>query len=236
MSEPDASRSARARSLPPWPLTAGIGLYAFAMAYLEAAVVIYLRISLDVGVGDVFPIDLRAETNVNGLIELGREAATLVMIASVGWLAGRTWLERLAWASVVFGVWDIGYYVWLWVLSGWPSSVLTWDLLFLLPLPWAGPVWAPVAVSMALIGFGLVCAGRLRAGADVVLGPRRFALLLAGGFIIIVSFLLNAGVVLAGETPSTFAWPVFAAGMAIGMAAAADALRSSGWRRDPEHA
>lgn len=217
--------------MPPWPLTAGILAYAIGMAYLEAAVVIYLRTALEVGVGEVFPIDLRSETSLNGLIELGREAATLLMIASVGWLAGRTWLERLAWASVVFGVWDIGYYVWLWVFSGWPSSITTWDLLFLLPLPWAGPVWAPVAVSVALIGFGLVCAGRLRGGMDVVLGKRRLALLLAGGAIVVASFLLNAGVVLAGDTPTTFAWPVFALGMALGIAAATDALRTAR-RRD----
>ena len=88
------------------------------------------------------------------------------MIGAVGWIAGRQPLERLAWAAVVFGAWDIGYYFWLWVFSGWPSSLGTWDLLFLLPLPWVGPVWAPVIVSLALVGFGLRWSARYRAGAS----------------------------------------------------------------------
>ena len=33
--------------------------------------------------------------------------------------------------------------------AGWPETVLDWDILFLLPLPWWGPVIAPVcALSM----------------------------------------------------------------------------------------
>ncbi len=101
----------------------------------------------------------------------------------------------------------------------------TWDLLFLLPAPWASPVWAPIAVSAALIGFGLACAGRLRAGASVRFDRRHLGILLLGGAIIIGSFLLNAALVLEGGTPTEFAWPIFLAGLAIGMAAAWLALR-----------
>lgn len=211
--------------LPPVGLTVGIALYAVAMAYLEAAVVVYLRAALGVPTGSVFPIDLSPHGEPFGWIEVGREGATLAMIGAVAWIAGRSPLERLAWAGVVFGIWDIGYYGWLWVFSGWPPSVGTWDLLFLLPAPWAGPVWAPIAVSVALIGFGLACAGRLRSGGSVRLGRRHLGALLLGGGIIIASFLLNAGVVLGGGTPTSFAWPIFVAGMGIGMAAAWIALR-----------
>jgi hypothetical protein len=210
--------------LPPIGLTAGIVLYAVAMAYLEAAVVVYLRAALGVPTGTVFPIDLSPAAMPYGSIEVGREAATLVMIGAVAWIAGRSPLERLAWAGVVFGTWDIGYYAFLWVFSGWPSSVDTWDILFLLPAPWAGPVWAPIAVSAALIGFGLACAGRLRSGESVRFGRRHLGVLLLGGAIIIASFLLNAGLVLEGGTPSEFAWPIFLAGLAIGMVAAWVAL------------
>ena len=208
------------RSLPPIGLTLGIVAYAVAMAYLEAAVVVYLRAAIGVPTGTVFPIDLSPEAMPFGWIEVGREAATLVMIGAVGWIVGRSPLERLAWAGVVFGIWDIGYYVFLWVFSGWPSSVATWDILFLLPAPWAGPVWAPIAVSAALIGFGLVCAARLRAGESLRFGRSHMGVLLLGGAIIIASFLLNAGLVLEGGIPSEFAWPIFLAGMAIGVAAA----------------
>jgi hypothetical protein len=140
---------------------------------------------------------------------------------------GRSGLERLAWAAVIFGVWDIGYYFWLWVFSGWPSSLATWDLLFLIPVPWAGPVWAPVAVSIGLVGFGLVLAGRYRAGLRARAGRLRLGALMLGGLVVIVSFVLNAGVVLAGGTPSEFHWPVFAAGMGIGVVAAIAILRTA---------
>jgi hypothetical protein len=199
-------------------------VYAVAMAYLEAAVVVYLRAALGVPTGTVFPIDLSPRAMPYGWIEVGREAATLIMIGAVAWMAGRSPLERLAWAGVVFGIWDIGYYAWLWVFSGWPPSVGTWDLLFLLPAPWAGPVWAPIVVSGALIGFGLACAGRLQAGQSLRFGRRHLWVLLLGGAIIIASFLLNAALVLEGGTPSEFAWPIFLAGLAIGVAAAWVAL------------
>lgn len=213
--------------LPPFGLVVAIGLYAVAMAYLEAAVVVYLRAALGVGTGDVFPVDFSATGNHLGLIELGRELATLAMIGAVGWVAGRSPLERLAWAGVVFGIWDIGYYAWLWAFSGWPPSVGTWDLLFLLPVPWAGPVWAPMAVSAGLVGFGLLFAGRLRIGPGVRLGRGALGTLLLGGAIVVVSFVLNAGVVLTGGIPSDFPWPVFAAGMVIGIIVAARALRDA---------
>lgn len=215
----------------PWPragLIAAVAVYALAMAYLESAVVVYLREALDVATGDVFPIDLESELSGRlGWIEVGREAATVLMIGAVGWLVGRSGLERLAWAAVVFGTWDIGYYLWLWVFSGWPESPLTWDLLFLIPVPWAGPVWAPVAVSLALVLFGLALAGRYRARMRARAGLVSLATLLAGGLVVIVSFTLNAGVVLEGGTPTAFAWPVFAAGMGIGIVAAVSILRTA---------
>jgi hypothetical protein len=215
----------RRLQLPPFGLTAGIVLYAVAMAYLEAAVVVYLRAALGVPTGTVFPIDLSPAAMPYGWIEVGREAATLVMIGAVAWIAGRSPLERLAWAGVVFGIWDIGYYAFLWVFSGWPSSMATWDLLFLLPAPWAGPVGAPIAVSAALIGFGLACAGRLRAGQSLRFGRWHLWVLMLGGAIIIASFLLNAGLVLEGGIPNSFAWPIYLAGLAIGVTAAWVALR-----------
>lgn len=209
-------------------LTAAVLAYAVAMAYIESASVVYLRHALDAATGDVFPLDMTSQNaGLLGWLELGREAATLVMIAAVGWIAGRSGLERLAWAAVAFGTWDIAYYVWLWVFSGWPSGLTTWDLLFLIPLPWAGPVWAPVAVSLALIGFGLALIGRIRRGARPQMSRWLLGGLLLGGIVVIVSFLLNAEVVLAGDVPTDFAWPMFAVGMAVGILAAVAVLRSS---------
>ena len=100
-------------------------LFAVAMAYLESAVVVYLTLALGGQVGALFPLRPVIEAGDLIAIEVGREAATLVMIAAVGVLVGRSKVERLAWSAVVFGAWDIGYYAWLFVFSGWPPALGT---------------------------------------------------------------------------------------------------------------
>ena len=200
--------------------------YAIAMAYVESAVVVYLRAAYGVETGDVFPLRAPIQGDPFVAIEVGREAATLVMLAAVGGLAGRGALERLAWTAVAFGVWDIGYYGWLNVFSGWPPSLGTWDILFLIPVPWSGPIWAPMVVSLALVGFGLMAAARLRSGRRIALSRRHAAGALIGGLLVILSFTVDAGRILAGEVPTTFAWPIFALGMAVASLASWSAVRS----------
>jgi hypothetical protein len=199
--------------------------YAVAMAYLESAVVVYLTGALGGRVGEIFPLRPAIQDGDLAWIELGRELATLVMIGAVGLLVGRTPLERLAWAAVVFGAWDIGYYAWLYVFAGWPSSLATTDLLFLLPVPWAGPVWSPIAVSVALVTFGLLAASRLRSGLPVRLVGWHVVAGLAGGLLVILSYTLDAATLLGGGLPGPYPWPVFAAGMLLAVVAAIDALR-----------
>ena len=198
--------------------------YAVAMAYIEAAVVGYLERALGSQVGVIFPLRPALEAGDLVAIEAGREAATLVMIAAVGVLAGRTWLERLAWAAVIFGAWDIGYYAWLHVFTGWPPSLGTVDLLFLLPVPWVGPVWSPVAVSAALVSVGLAAAWMLRSGRRLTVRRWHWAAALAGGVTIVLSYTLDARRVIDGGLPGAYPWPVFAAGMLLALAAAVDVL------------
>jgi len=132
-------------------------LYAVAMAWVEAAVVFYLRFHMN----RLVPYQPEPLPFVGGLelAELVREFATLVMLVTVGWLAGNTRRTRIAFALLAFGVWDIAYYIWLVPLTGWPNAITDWDILFLIPLPWWGPVWAPVSIALLMILFGtLVCA------------------------------------------------------------------------------
>lgn len=126
--------------------------FAIAMAWMEAATVYYLRTVVDrVEPYQSNPLPFQG---VFGPVELLREAATLVMLLTVGMLAAKAWRLRLAYTSIAFGVWDIFYYVFLRVICGWPRSLWDWDILFLLPLPWWGPVLAPVCISGLMIAWG----------------------------------------------------------------------------------
>ena len=205
-------------------VAAAVLAYGVAMAFLESAVVIYLQRALGIDPRALFPLQDPAVTGDLAAIEVGREAATLVMLGTVGWLAGRSGLERLAWTAVAFGTWDIFYYAWLWAFIGWPSSLGTWDLLFLIPVPWTGPVWAPVTISLALSGLGLAGARRIRGGRPVRAGRAQVAAGIVGGLVVILSFTLDAGRILAGAAPDTFAWPIFAAGLALAAWGATTAL------------
>ena len=202
------------------PTALAVVAFGVAFGYVEAAVVVYLRTALGIVPGAVMAHDPGTFGTFEG-IEIARELVTLVMIAAVGWLAGRTRLERLAWAAVVFGTWDIVYYVGLWVAIGWPSALDTADVLFLVPVPWIGPVWAPLVVSGALVAAGLVAARRLRVDSPIAVGPARAAATLVGGLIVIGSFLLDPT---WDGSRAWAAWPAFWIGMALAVVGTASAL------------
>ena len=143
-----------------------VAVYALAMGYLEAVVVYYIRYAL----GDVHTtasvtssIALRFPWG----IEMTREVATLVMLATVAWLAGRDWRERAAALLWAFGIWDATYYLGLEILAQWPASLVTQDVYFLLPIPWGGPVWIPLLADalMAVLASWLVFGRRSADGA-----------------------------------------------------------------------
>ena len=140
------------RSYNPWSRWSVVVIYAMAMAWVESAVVYYLRTMFH----RIEPHQLHPLPLIGGLgpAELVREVATLVMLLAVGILAGRNWRTRLGFSAVAFGVWDIFYYVFLKIMCGWPHSLLDWDILFLIPLPWWGPVIAPVFISLLMIVWG----------------------------------------------------------------------------------
>ena len=123
--------------------------FALAMAWVESAVVFYLRTLVN-RLEPYQPSPLPMSTGL-AFAELVREAATLVMLFTVGLLAGTAWRARMGYSAVAFGVWDIFYYVFLKAMCGWPHSLLDWDVLFLLPLPWWGPVLAPVLIAALMI-------------------------------------------------------------------------------------
>ena len=127
-------------------------LFAIAMAWVESAVVVNLRTLVDrLEPYQANPLPFLPKL---GEIELVRELATLVMLLTVGWLAGTTWPHRWGYTFLAFGWWDIFYYVFLKIMVDWPHSLWDWDILFLLPLPWWGPVLAPMLIAALMIVFG----------------------------------------------------------------------------------
>ncbi len=138
-----------------------LSLFAVAMGYFEAAVVVYLRDLLYPG-GFSFPLqDMPVRIIV---IELFRELSTMVMLVAVAALSGRRFWERFGVFIFMFGVWDIFYYIWLKVTINWPPSFLEWDILFLIPAPWIAPVIAPISISILMIFIGLSIINLFRKG------------------------------------------------------------------------
>jgi hypothetical protein len=127
--------------------------FSIAMAYLESAVVVYLR-ELYYKTGFEFPLHVIPPHTA--VVEMGREVATIAMLVTVAMLAGRRRKQTLEYFMFSFAVWDLFYYVFLYVLLQWPPSLNTWDILFLIPVPWTGPVWAPCLIDLLLIAAALL--------------------------------------------------------------------------------
>ncbi len=168
-------------------------LYAVAMGYLEAAVVVYLR-AIYYPEGFAFPLKPMDPGIL--AVEIGREAATVVMIFAVAWAAARSGWQTLTGFALIFGVWDIAYYAALWILLGWPASLFEPDLLFLIPAVWVGPVWAPSLIALTLAA----AAWALWPMEYGVIAPRawEWALVVAAAGVLVATFIVPA--TLAGVT------------------------------------
>jgi len=185
-------------------------LFGVAMGYFEAAVVVYLRELYYPG-GFCFPL-MDMPGNVLA-VELGREAASLLMLVSVAILTGKRCWERLGVFLATFGIWDISYYIWLKVTLGWPLSLTEPDILFLIPRPWIGPVIAPVLISIVMIGAGFWIMTRYDRGGTIA--PRRpeWVLALAGTGSILYSFMARAEVTPDGIMPCPYKYWLLCAGL-----------------------
>jgi hypothetical protein len=160
-------------------------LFSIAMGFLETAVVVYLRFLYYPG-GFAFPLVIM-DTNV-AVIELLREAATIIMLIGIGYMAGHTFTQRFGFFILCFAIWDICYYIFLKLLLNWPESLLTWDILFLIPVPWIGPVLAPCLVSLTMVLLGVIIYHRsIRKQEHQIKWPEWF-LLTIGSLVIIGSW------------------------------------------------
>ena len=196
-----------------------MSLYAVAMAAVESAVVVYLR-ALHDGAAPGSVLQYQLARPFLG-IEVGREVATLIMLIAVAALAAPTAWERFLYFALAFGAWDIFYYVWLWVFIGWPTSLFTWDVLFLIPVPWLGPVLAPVIVSLCLVAGSLWLLSR----PGLRLSRRAWVLAIVGAILVLVSFTIDYHYALVRMEPPRFRWEIFVPGILMGAVGVADSSK-----------
>jgi hypothetical protein len=198
-----------------------ICILALAFGWIEASVVLYLReISARESALHAatylpnLPVALASLPGHLVALEMAREACTLVLLGAVGWLAGGRLADRIGAFVAAFGMWDLTYYAVLRLVSGWPDSISTWDILFLIPSPWVAPVWAPITVATLLVLGG----SYLFWTAD---HERRYrwmdiGVLLVSACLTVAAFLVRSTVVIDHRVPETFPIWLFWSGVALG--------------------
>jgi hypothetical protein len=204
-------------------------VFGIALAYIEAAVVVYLR-TIFHPAGFTFPLTGFGITPLWKrllLTETGREAATLVLISTASWLFGQNLRQRFAFFLTIFAIWDIFYYIWLKVLLDWPGSIMDWDILFLIPTAWAGPILAPILISLTLLIFAIIILYRsCRAGVPR-LTPARWLTFILAALVVVASFCIAGLHIAEPDFQSHFHWPLFAAGLLSAVALFAKCLLQS---------
>jgi hypothetical protein len=217
----------------PWKRTVvALLLFGVAFGYLEAAVVSCLRQLHEPArrqfhpgrpASELFPLLTLDQLRAAGadqqrtlLTEIGREAATILMLAAIALAVARNAAHWAAAFVIVFGTWDLAFYVFLQVLLGWPESLFTWDILFLIPVPWASPVLAPVLVSAVMIGAGAWHLHREARRRPVAIRPAEWTGILLGAAVIVISFAMDYRNLMAAGMPHPFHWGVFSAGLLLG--------------------
>ncbi len=194
-----------------------VAVFAIAFAWVESAVVVYLREIYFDGAFN-FPLVINWAEGRHLMdplirIEFGREIATIIMLAAVGWVAGKNRFQRFCFFMIAFGIWDIFYYIWLYVMIGWPESLMTWDLLFYVPLPWVGPVMTPLLIAVAMVTAGSLIIFYEEKGYDIHLHWYDIPVELFCGLLMIVAFCWDwknimqiPGDVERTGIPNPFAW------------------------------
>ncbi len=203
--------------------TLALLLFGIAFGYVEAAAAHYLgtvyepvrkRFYPDSAPSDVFPLLTLKQVQEAGpeylvllKTELAREFATLLMLAAAALAVSRNTGHWLAAFLIAFGT-----------------------LLFLIPVPCAAPVLAPILVSVTMIGSGFVYLTREWNGRPVRLGPLHWFGFTAAGLLLILAFTWDFRNTSGGGIPQSFAWLLFGVGEALGVGAYLHALTASAER------
>lgn len=178
-------------------------LFSIAMGFLETAVVVYLR-KLYYPNGFDFP--LIPVSNDIAVTEFWREFATIIMLIGIGIIAGKNAIQRFVFFLFSFAIWDIFYYVFLKLLLNWPESLFTWDILFLIPVPWVGPVIAPCLISVSMIVLTFVVIYYQEKGKYVYINFIEWILLIFGSITTVISFMWDYIMYLVNNGSENIVW------------------------------
>jgi hypothetical protein len=223
-----------------------LAIFAVAMGFLEGIVVVYLR-QVYYPKGFDFPLTLLSPEMLK--VEWLREIATIIMLGAIAWLAGKNFIQKLSYFLFTFAIWDISYYVALKLILDWPASWLTWDILFLIPIPWLGPVLAPVICSVTMIVMALLYVFLPERGKPVTIRISDWLLVLGGSAFIFYTFIrdylyliFNTGIlkgngnpevgeslwkVLTSYIPDRYSWYLFVIGELLILASMFAVVRRS---------
>jgi len=144
-----------------------VTFFGIAFGFIECACVIYIRASTNFLPGYSGSLGEVQKQSINFFathqlftekmplslltVEVFREAGTIIMLVMLACIATKYIKERIAFFLLAFALWDLFYYVFLYLTVRWPQSLTTKDILFLIPQPWIAEVWLPMLVGILII-------------------------------------------------------------------------------------
>lgn len=189
-------------------------LLSLSFGVVEAGLVTLYRALLDPA-GTAFPLLSLPERVLP--VEQARELATLVLLGSAARLFSPRPTTAFAAFLVLFGLWDLVYYAALHLFMGWPRHLGDWDLLFLVPVPWMAPVWAPMLLALVMTAVGGLALHQESRGVRLQIGPWHAAAAVLGGSLCIASFVIDPGARRLEAIPQSFPSLLFGLGLVLGL-------------------
>ena len=184
-----------------------LAFFGIALGYIEGSVVHYLRLHFYPHGFSVYLVNLDFHTLI---VEIGREIATLAVISSVALLTKGPAFRQLANFIYIFATWDISYYASLFIFEKWPETLLDWDILFLIPVPWYAPVVVPVTISILGIIIAVIIRLLFKNQKKVICGRVAALLIFCALISWFISFILNTP---SGHFQKHYEWFLFYLGI-----------------------
>ncbi|MDH4224122.1 MAG: hypothetical protein OEW12_00560 [Deltaproteobacteria bacterium] len=201
-------------------------VFGIAFGFVEAAVVVYLRQIHGAESQPMFPLGALPSGPVSAMLEVesARELASLVILLIPAYFVSTRLFDRFLAFISIFGVWDLAYYFFLYQLLGWPQTLDTLDVLFLIPNIWVAPVFCPILISLSFVMFPAAYLWITIKRIPRPFLPWQWGLLAMGGVLVFISFTLDGDYYLNGGQPRRFSWGLFYTGYLLGAVAAGSHL------------